>query len=104
MLVARSVIGSGSGRMAWAIVFAPRLRLSMVERTGLVLDTRYVPPAPQPANYNPCLYVVLEGAVSWHLDGGHHVFVGPAAFVVSEEHLEGGDGKRSALYRTDPHR
>jgi AraC-like DNA-binding protein len=102
MLMARGVthVGAGSGRMDWAVAFASRMRLSIVERRGLVLDTHFVPPAQQHANHNPCLYILLRG--SFRVGGGALQFHGPAAFVVSEEHLEGGDGRRSITYRTDP--
>jgi AraC-like DNA-binding protein len=98
MLMARGVIQVGKGRMDWAVAFAPRVRLSIVERRGLVLDTRFVPPAREPTNRNPCLYVLLRG--TWRLGDGSLGFEAPAAFVVSEEHLEGGDGARSLTYRT----
>ncbi|MDB5214131.1 MAG: hypothetical protein JWO86_2058 [Myxococcaceae bacterium] len=102
MLLARAVSTVGRGKMAWAVAFAPRLRLSIVERSGLTLDTQFVPASPLPANRNPCLYILLRG--SWRADDGVSSFVGPAAFVVSEEHLEGADGERPLTYRTDRER
>lgn len=97
--MARGVARAGAGRMDWAVAFAPRMRLTIVERRGLVLDTRFVPPAVQAAGDNLCLYLLLRG--TWRLGGGALGFEGPAAFVVSEEQLEGGDGAHSLTYRTD---
>ncbi len=87
--------------MEWAVAFAPRMRISIVQRRGLVLDTRYVPAAPQPASGNPCLYLVRNGTLRWQAAGAEHATTGPTALVVSQEHLEGGDGRRSLTYQTD---
>lgn len=99
MLIARGSTRIGHETMAWGVAFAPQVRISVVERRGLTLDTRFVPASPQPADLDPCLYVLLRG--SWRAHGGP-TFEAPAAFVVSEEHLEGGAGARSLTYRTDP--
>lgn len=96
MLLARGVLRIGKGRMDWGLAFAPRVRLSIVERQGLTLDTRFVPPATPPANHNPCLYILLQG--TWRT--GDTVLAAPAAFVVSDEQLEGGSGVHSLTYRT----
>jgi AraC-like DNA-binding protein len=99
MLIARGSTRIGHDTMAWGVAFAPHVRISVVERHGLTLDTRFVPPSPQAADPDPCLYVLLRG--TWQAHGGP-AFEAPAAFVVSEEHLEGGAGARSLTYRTDP--
>jgi AraC-like DNA-binding protein len=97
VLTARGMTELGTARMHWAAAFGRRMRVFVVDREGLMLDTRYVPPSVQPANQNPCLYIVLRG--TWRLTDGSFEASGPAAFVVSGEHLEGGDGRRSLTYR-----
>ena len=100
MLIARGSIGIGASTMAWAVAFGPRLRFAIAHRRGLVLDTRFVPASTHEADDDPCLYVVLRG--SWRDSEGSH-FQAPAAFVVSEQQLEGAFGERPFTYRCDPH-
>jgi AraC-like DNA-binding protein len=97
VLTARGITELGAARMDWAVAFARRMRVFVVDREGLMLNTRYVPPSVQPANRGPCLYILLRG--TWRLTDRSFEASGPAAFVVSGEHLEGGDGMRSLTYQ-----
>lgn len=99
MLTASGSTRVGVACMRWAVAFGRRVRLSIVERDGLSLDTRFVPPSSHAPDHGPCLYIVLRG--TWRVEGGSFEVTGPAAFVVSEEHLEGAHGSRSLTYRTD---
>ena len=77
----------GSARLALSLVFARGSWMNVVERSGLTLDTRLVPAtkgAPRPGT---CLYLLYRGA--FVLDGSAPGFEGPAAFLLSEQHLEG---------------
>lgn len=71
--------------------------MNVVERSGLTLDTRLVPAtkgAPRPGT---CLYLLHRGA--FVLDDRAPGFEGPAAFLLSEQHLEGANGVRPSTFR-----
>ena len=46
MLLARGQRSIGRAHLRWALVFAPRVLSIVVGRSGLSLDTRFVPAAP----------------------------------------------------------
>ena len=72
--------------------------MNVVERTGLTLDTRFVPATRGEPRPGACLYLLHRG--DFVLDGDPvRRFEGPAAFVLSEQHLEGAHGRRSATFR-----
>jgi AraC-like DNA-binding protein len=95
MLVARGRRSLGSARLAWALVFAPRVWSVVIERAGLVLDTRFVPAAHDPPRPRSCVYLLLRG--SWAIHGERDL-VGPCAFVMTEAQLEGADRRRSFTF------
>ena len=79
--------------MLWAVLFARRVWSVVVERSGLTLDTRFVPPARDAPRARSCVYLLLRGA--WTIHGEREErLVAPCAFVVSEEQLEGARGRR----------
>jgi len=96
MLVARGETSVGSGSLRWAILLGPQFRMSIVQRRGLVFDTRFVPASTQAANANPCLYLLVDG--TWRTSTGLS-FSSPQALVVSGTHLDGADGMRPLTYR-----
>ena len=74
--------------------------MNIVERSGLTLDTRLVPAAKGAPRPGVCLYLLHRGA--FVLDGDHGPrFEGPAAFLLSEQHLEGAHGARSTTFRAN---
>src|SRR5512138_3047963 len=91
MLVARGQRSIGSASMLWAVVFARRVWSVVVERSGLTLDTRFVPAARAAPRPRSCVYLLVRGA--WKIHGEREI-AAPSAFVVSEEQLEGADGRR----------
>jgi AraC-like DNA-binding protein len=93
MLLARGDRTIGTARMRWAVLFASRVWSVVVDRSGLVLDTRFIPAARDAAPARLCVYVLLSG--SWTIHGKREErLVAPCAFVVSEEQLEGARGRR----------
>lgn len=98
MLAARGQRRVGRAELRWAVVFARRLWCIGVERTGLSLDTRFVPAAPGPARRSACLYVLAQGTFEVHGAAGQR-FEAPSAFVLSDEHLEGAHGSRPFTFR-----
>jgi AraC-like DNA-binding protein len=96
MLVARGERSVGAGALRWAILLGPQFRMSIVQRCGLVFDTRFVPASSQAANTNPCVYLLLDG--TWQTSMGAS-FAAPQALLVSEAHLDGAEGVRPFTYR-----
>ena len=96
MLVARGETSVGSGALRWAILLGPEFRMSIVQRRGLVVDTRFIPPSAQAASTNPCLYLLLDG--TWRTSTGAS-FASPQALVVSGALLNGARGERQLTYR-----
>jgi AraC-like DNA-binding protein len=100
MLIARGHKQVGLGDLRWALVFAPGFWSVVVERAGLVLDTRFIPAAIDPARPRSCLYLLLEGTWVVHRTDGEEAMrlVAPSVFVVTEEQLEGAAGARSMTF------
>lgn len=102
MLVARGHKVVGSGDLRWALTFVPGMWSVVVLRTGLVLDTRYVPAASEPSRPRACLYLLLRG--TWTVHGVEdRGFGAPRAFVASEEQLEGAGGSRPFTFSARGH-
>src|SRR5215472_13613337 len=79
----------------WALAFARSLWCIVVEREGLVLDTRYVPPAVGSRRDRAVLYLLAQGSWSIHGEGtGAPRFEAPCALLFSEDELEGAQGRR----------
>ncbi len=98
MLVARGSSTIGKGRIGWAVTFGGRIWSVMVERDGLTLDTRFVPPIEGEAKPNACVYLLLSG--TFRTFGAEAtVREGPCAFVLTEEQLDGERGVRSMPLR-----
>jgi AraC-like DNA-binding protein len=105
VLIARGHKRIGLGELRWALTFAPRFWSVVVERTGLVLDTRFIPAAVAPARPRSCLYLLLQG--SWTLYGAEETRIeAPCVFIATEEQLEGAGGSRPYTFsaRGDPFR
>ncbi|HEX7663623.1 MAG TPA: AraC family transcriptional regulator [Polyangiaceae bacterium] len=98
MLFANGERTLGGGRLAWSIAFGGRFWWIVVERTGLVLDTRWASGAKEASRPNACVYLLLEGEIE--LISPHPGKVsGPAAMILTEEQLEGANGARGLTYR-----
>jgi AraC-like DNA-binding protein len=105
MLIARGQRSIGSAELRWALLFTPRVWSVVVDRTGLILDTRFVPAAVGRARPRSCLYLLLRG--SWTIHGEDAPrFDAPCAFVASETQLEGALGSRPFTFaaRGEPFR
>jgi AraC-like DNA-binding protein len=100
MLIARGHTHIGQGDLRWAVVFAGKLWSILVDRDGLVHDTRFVPPAADTKRPTVCLYLLLSGSFSVH---GGRCFESPAAFVLSDEQLEGAQGRRPLTFSAKGH-
>lgn len=84
-------------RFAGALAFSKRAWLGVVVRSGLSLETRFVPAAPSPRRRGACLYLLRRGQFT--VDGAPDLgFEGPASFALSEHHLEGASGTRSLTF------
>jgi len=98
MLVAQARKTVGAARLSVSLVFARGAMLSIIDRAGLLLDARFVPPAKAEPRGGACIYLVDRG--SFVLDGElGPSFVGPVAITLSEQHLEGALGVRSTTFR-----
>jgi AraC-like DNA-binding protein len=93
LLIARGHKRIGVADLKWAFVFTPRLWSVAFVRTGLVLDTRFIPATTEAARPRSCLYLLLRG--SWTIYGARERRIeGPCAFVATEEQLDGARGRR----------
>lgn len=98
VLVLRGAKAIGAARLASSLVFARGVWMNVVVRSGLTLDTRLVPATKGAPRPGACLYLMHRGA--FVLDGDHGPrFEGPAAFLLSEQQLEGALGVRSETFR-----
>ncbi len=105
MLAARGQRSVGSARLSWALLFASRIWSVAVERSGLILDTRFTPAAPHVARPRSCVCFLLHG--SWTIHGEtNERLAAPRAFVVSDSQLEGDRGRRSFFFSSagEPYR
>ena len=96
MLIARGHTHVGKSDLRWGFGFTRAVWCVAIRRTGLVLDTRLVPASRDDREGSVSLYLVVHGSFEVH--GGDprsgQRFEGPAAFIVSEEGLEGARGER----------
>ena len=98
MLIARGGMRLHDAVLKWSVVFGRGAWSLVVDREGLVLDTRFVPAEAGAPRGKICVYAVVDGR--WEVHGEpQHTFVGPAAFLVRESHLEGADGRRPYDFR-----
>ncbi len=88
----------GSGRLRWRMAFGGKFWWIVVDRSGLVLDTRFVPGAHVDERDNACIYLLLNGAFE-ALSPIAKKIEGPSALLLSEEQLEGATKLRSLTYR-----
>jgi AraC-like DNA-binding protein len=98
MLFANGERRLGGGRLAWSIAFGGRFWWIVVERSGLVLDTRWVSGAKEKSRPNACVYLLLEGEMELLSPTPGPVKV-PAAMIPTEEQLEGANSARGLTYR-----
>jgi AraC-like DNA-binding protein len=96
MLAARGEVLVGKGHLRWTVAFTSHLWVSIIERRGLVYDSKLVPPASGRAKERPCVYLLLEGA--WLCADGTSIS-SPHALVAADEHLDGADGARPWCFR-----
>jgi AraC-like DNA-binding protein len=98
MLVARGSREFANARLDWTLTFASKIWYLGVDRHGLAIDTRYIPGAQGPARPTKCIYLLVRGAFEAHGPSGFRV-EGPSCLLLSDEQLEGGDGRRSMTFR-----
>jgi AraC-like DNA-binding protein len=99
MLFAAGQRRIGSARLAWSLAFSGSLWWFVVEREGLVLDTRWIPGARSARRPQGCVYLLLGGTFDVHGPAARTIEA-PAALVLSEEQFEGALGARPVTYRT----
>jgi AraC-like DNA-binding protein len=97
VLVARGKTTLHRAQMTWALGLSQRVWCLFVDRSGLALDTRYIPGSTTPDKRQLCLYLLLSGRFVHHEIG---VFEGPVAFVLTMSQLEGTNGKRASTFRS----
>ena len=95
MIVGGGTLRFGASSYRSHVAFERRFRMHVVERAGLVYDTRCVPANRSPSGGEVLLNVLLEGELDWHAqDGvGAERVVAPACILHLEDHFEGADGK-----------
>ena len=92
MLASTKHIQQGNTRLAYHLALGPGFRLISVEREGLSYDSSLAPASHAPSTGCLVLYVVLEGGFC-----PSHRFVatlGPSAWLVHEDHIDGALGHR----------
>jgi AraC-like DNA-binding protein len=91
-------------------IFARGLWANVVQRSGLTLDTRWVPADRHGPRPGVCLYLLLQGRfaasgagpdVAAGAKGAAPQHVGPVALVLTEEHLDGAGGARPLTLRLE---
>jgi AraC-like DNA-binding protein len=97
VLIARGTRRIGLAELTWAMIFVQRSWSVIVRRTGLVLDTRFVPAAVDAARPRACVYLLARGAWVIHAPAPGRTNA-PAAFVTTEEQLEGAGGSRPLTF------
>jgi len=98
MLVASARFVLGSGTMRSRLVLGRGLRAHVVERRGLVFDTRFLPPSTRPSK-SAVITVVLSGTFEL-LEPSRLTFNPPCVLVTSEDVVEGAHGKRAITFRS----
>jgi AraC-like DNA-binding protein len=98
MLVARGTLELRGAKLRWGVGFTARLWFLAVWRSGLAIDTRFIPPGRGAAKKSTCLYHLIRGVWETHPPAAAS-FDGPSAFLLAREHLDGGNGTRSLTYR-----
>src|SRR5512132_3643702 len=97
MLTGRGQTRFGTATIRSTVLFERRFWAYIVDREGLVYDTRLVAGAPNRSS-NTVIYVLLHGTFEVFAPVAQR-FEGPAAFLLDEEQLEGENGRRSFLFR-----
>jgi AraC-like DNA-binding protein len=97
MLTGRGQARFGTATIRSTVLFERRFWAYIVDREGLVYDTRLVAGAPG-RSPNTVIYLLLHGTFEVFAPVAQR-FEGPAAFVLDEEQLEGEEGRRSFLFR-----
>lgn len=98
MLFAGGERGLGASRLQWRMAFGGRFWWIVVDRSGLALDTRWVPGARGEVRPNTCVYLLTEGTLEI-FSPTPLLLEAPAAVVFTEEQLEGASNARSLTYR-----
>lgn len=100
VLVARTHRELSGASLRTMFGFAHGVWVTLVERRGLVLDTRLVPAERGPERPGTCVYLLAEGRVVLH-DVAGTCFDGPSALILSESQLEGANGVRPVTFRLE---
>ena len=101
MLIARADKRLHDASLRLDLAFAPGLWTNVVVRRGLLLDTRFVPAYRGAARPGHCVYLLARGRVEFEDDTSSSVRVGPSAWTLSAEELEGAEGRRVLNYRNE---
>lgn len=101
MLIARAEKRLRDASLRLDLAFAPGLWTNVVARRGLVLDTRFVPAYRGAARPGHCVYLLARGRVELEHGSSSSVRVGPSAWTLSAEDLEGTDGRRVVNVRNE---
>lgn len=100
MLIARTHRELSGASLRSTFGFAHGVWVTLVERRGLVLDTRLVPAKRGPGRPGSCVYLIAHGSLLLH-DAAGTRFHGPVALLLSEPQLEGADGARPLTFRLE---
>ena len=101
MLIARAEKRLRDASLRLDLAFAPGLWTNVVVRRGLVLDTRFVPAYRGAPRMGHCVYLLARGRVELEDGTSSSVRVGPSAWTLSAEELEGANGRRVVNYRNE---
>jgi AraC-like DNA-binding protein len=99
VLIARAEKRLRDASLRLDLAFAPDLWTNVVVRRGLLLDTRFVTAYRGPARPGHCIYLLARGRVELDDGTSTSVRVGPSAWTLSAEELEGADGRRVLNFR-----
>lgn len=98
MLIARATREFAQTKMCFALSFTNELWYHVIDRDGLVLDTRFVPGTQGAPRPTASVYLLIRG--DFETFGDHPVkMTGRSCLVLSDEQLEGANGARSMTYR-----
>jgi len=103
MLVGGGTLRFGAATYRSHVAFERRFRLAVVEREGLVYDTRCVPANRGASGGEVLLNVLLDGEIEWHAADGLPAerVTAPACLLHFEDHFEGASGRYSRTLRAE---
>jgi len=98
MLWAHGILEADACSVGSTIGLERAFRIYIIERHGLVWDTRVAPARSAGGAGLDVLYVVLEGAMRWHDDG--LAIAAGSACLATEEQVDGSGGTRRHTFAT----